>query len=173
MSIRKVEDLLVTSGNDSCRYSKILDRYEKEVEDLKMRIEILETQNRTKIKPKLDYVIPLINNMVMYMRDSPLCVKIKLIGLIFPEKIEFDGKHYRTEHVNSLVDVKSQQNNELENMSEQKKTDDFSPVYLCAPNRTVLEPILRDLDRLYEMRFWIPDPTKPVTIEWLKSQGLI
>lgn len=43
----------------------------------------------------------------------------------------------------------------------------------CAPNRTVLEPIFRDLDRLYEMRFWIPDPTKPVTIEWLKSQGLV
>ena len=30
------------------------------------------------------------------------------------------------------------------------------------PNRAVLEPILADLDRLWEMRHWIPEPEKPV-----------
>lgn len=30
------------------------------------------------------------------------------------------------------------------------------------PNRAVLEPILADLDRLWEMRHWIPEPGKPV-----------
>ena len=33
---------------------------------------------------------------------------------------------------------------------------------LRAPNRAVLEPILKDLDRLYEMRYWIPDPNNPI-----------
>ena len=42
-----------------------------------------------------------------------------------------------------------------------------------APNCTFLEPILGDLDRLYELRFWIPDPNEPVSLEWLRSQGLI
>lgn len=30
------------------------------------------------------------------------------------------------------------------------------------PNRAVLEPILADLDRLWEMRHWIPEPGKPI-----------
>lgn len=30
------------------------------------------------------------------------------------------------------------------------------------PNRAVLEPILADLDRLWEMRHWIPDPGVPI-----------
>ena len=47
---------------------------------------ILEEGNHTKIKPKLDYVIPLINGIVTYIKDAPVCIKIKLIGAIFPEK---------------------------------------------------------------------------------------
>lgn len=30
------------------------------------------------------------------------------------------------------------------------------------PNRAVLEPILADLDRLWEMRHWIPNPGEPI-----------
>lgn len=30
------------------------------------------------------------------------------------------------------------------------------------PNHAVLEPILVDLDRLWEMRHWIPEPGKPI-----------
>ena len=32
----------------------------------------------------------------------------------------------------------------------------------CTPNRAVLEPILADLDRLWEMRHWIPNPGEPI-----------
>ncbi|MCH5221010.1 MAG: hypothetical protein J1F05_01600 [Muribaculaceae bacterium] len=102
-----------------------------------------------------------------------MCIKIKLIGSIFPEKIEFDGKTYRTKHVNMLVDVKGQQDNELGNEKAQKKETKNGGFRLGGPDRIVLEPILRDLDRLYEMRFWIPEPGKPISIQWLRSQGLI
>lgn len=30
------------------------------------------------------------------------------------------------------------------------------------PNRAVLEPILVDLDRLWEARHWIPNPGEPI-----------
>lgn len=32
------------------------------------------------------------------------------------------------------------------------------------PNRAVLEPILADLDRLWEMRHWIPEPGEPLIL---------
>lgn len=36
------------------------------------------------------------------------------------------------------------------------------PAIIRTPNRAVLEPILADLDRLWEMRHWIPEPGKPI-----------
>ena len=33
---------------------------------------------------------------------------------------------------------------------------------ISTPNRAVLEPILADLDRLWEMRHWIPNPGEPI-----------
>ena len=102
-----------------------------------------------------------------------MCIKIKLIGSIFPEKIEFDGKTYRTKHVNMLIDVRGQRNKELGNGKAQKKEADFTSFQLGGTEQTELELILGDLDRLYELRFWIPSPGEPVSLEWLRSQGLI
>ena len=92
---------------------------------------------------------------------------------MFPEKIEFDGKSYRTKHVNMLVDIKGQQDNEFGNGKAQKKETVSTSFRLGGPDRIVLEPILRDLDRLYEMRFWIPESGKPKSIQWLRGHGLI
>ena len=48
--------------------------------------------NRGKVEPKQKYSISLLDNMEGFFRDAPVKVKIKLLGSIFPEKIEFDGK---------------------------------------------------------------------------------
>lgn len=40
--------------------------------------------------------------------------------------------------------------------------------HFCTPNRAVLEPILADLDRLWEMRHWIPEPGKPVNYKSIR-----
>lgn len=53
-------------------------------------------------------------------RDAPVKVKIKLLGSIFPEKIEFDGKNYRTNGYNKVLDLIYQQAKELR---EPKKVD--------------------------------------------------
>ena len=123
---------MIIDGTHAERYSRILARYEKEVYDLETRIEIMGTQNWRETKPKLHYVISLINNVVMYVRDAPLEVKIKLIGLIFPEKIEFDGKNYRTKNMNKLVDLIYQQTSELRgNNKKKRRTEKYlSP---CSP----------------------------------------
>lgn len=34
--------------------------------------------------------------------------------------------------------------------------------FLCTPNRAVLEPILADLNRIWELRHWIPNPGEPI-----------
>ena len=46
-------------------------------------------------------------------RDAPVKVKIKLLGSIFPEKIEFDGKNYRTNGYNKVLDLIFRETNKL------------------------------------------------------------
>lgn len=111
--IEDAEDLMITDMAHSDRYSRILERYEKEAQELETRITLLETGNRGNIEPKLDYAISLINNLDKYIRDAPIEVKLKLIGSIFDGKIEFDGKSYRTESYNKVLELIYEQTNEL------------------------------------------------------------
>ena len=161
--IEHVEDRLITNRTHADRYERILDRYEKEVSELEMRVEMLETLNRTNLKPKLTYVISLINNLVIYVKDAPVEVKIKLIGSIFPEKVVFDGKQHQTINMNRVLDLIHQQTNELRGRKKQKKgVENLTPQF-STPNRAFLEPLLEDLEKLWEMRFWIPNPGEPIS----------
>ena len=48
-----------------------------------------------------------------FFRDAPVKVKIKLLGSMFPEKIEFDGKNYRTKAYNKVLDLIFRETNKL------------------------------------------------------------
>ena len=124
--IEDAEDLMITDKTHSDRYTRILERYEKEARKLETRIELLETGNRGNIEPKLDYAMSLINNMDKYIRDAPIEVKLKLIGSIFDGKIEFDGKSYRTNSYNKVLDLIYEQTNELRGVKTQEKGADCS-----------------------------------------------
>ena len=124
--ITHVEDLMVCDREHLSRYSKILERYENEAHALQMKAKILGTQSRKDIKPKLRYVISLINNMDKHMRDAPIEVKFKLIGLMFPEKIVFDGKLPRTKRLNIILEYMCHENKRLDEHMPKKKEADFS-----------------------------------------------
>lgn len=93
--------------------SRLMVRYEKEKIVLQERIELMKNPNRANIEPKLKYSISLINNMDSYMRDAKVEMKCKLLGSMFPEKITFDGKSYRTNSYNSVLDLIYKQTNQL------------------------------------------------------------
>ena len=61
-----------------------------------------------------------------------------------------------------MLDLIYEQTNELRG-GETKIGDSRSEnLQFSTPNRAVLEPILADLDRLWEMRHWIPKPGEPI-----------
>ena len=124
--IEDAEDLMITDKAHTNRYARILERYEKEAQELETRIELLETGNRGNIEPKLDYAMSLINNMDKYIRDAPIEVKLKLIGSIFDGKIVFDGKSYRTNSYNKVLELIYEQTNELRGAMTQEKGADCS-----------------------------------------------
>ena len=91
-----------------------------------------ENPNRSNIEPKLNYSINLINNIDSYIRNASVGVKIKLISSMFPEKIEFDGKTYRTNSYNKVLDLIYQQTNELRGV-EKKNGESFSTFSASVP----------------------------------------
>ena len=53
------------------------------------------------------------------MRDAKVEVKCKLLSSMFPEKITYDGKSYRTNSYNSVLDLIYRQTNELRGLKKE------------------------------------------------------
>ena len=145
---KTIEDLEDTFMKDKDRgfsitiFQRMLNRYENKVKELEARIQILKTPNKTNLEPKLEYTMSLINNIDKYIRDAPVALKIKLLGSMFYEKIEYDGKNYRTKNYNQVLDLIYQQTSELRG-EQNEKGESFSTLSNSVP-RIGLEPTCRE-----------------------------
>ena len=130
--INSIEDKYLDGDLSKEEYNRMLERYTKEASAMQQQIEMRENPNRSNIEPKLNYSINLINNIDSYIRNASVGVKIKLISSMFPEKIEFDGKTYRTNSYNKVLDLIYQQTNELRGV-EKKSGESFSTFSASVP----------------------------------------
>ncbi len=126
-----IEDKYLDGELTKEQYNRMLERYTKEASTIQQQVEMRENPNRG--------------------------IKIKLISSMFPEKIEFDGKTYRTTNsYNKVLDLIYQQTNELRGV-EKKSGESFSTFSASVP-LTVLfsSQFLHDLDLIWELRELIP-----------------
>ena len=91
-----------------------------EANRLKAQIEALRLNEDLNIKDKMSYSINLIGNLGTFFQSAPCEVKIKLLGSIFPEKIEFDGNKYRTNTYNKMLDIIYQETKQLQGRKKKK-----------------------------------------------------
>lgn len=77
--IDSIEDKYLDGKLTKKQYNRMLERYTKEASTIQQQAEMRENPNRG--------------------------IKIKLISSMFPEKIEFDGKTYRTNSYNKVLDL--------------------------------------------------------------------
>ena len=103
--INRVNDLYFDGEISKTEKEDNLNRYGKEAERLRDRIQTLRISEDLQVKDKLTYSINLIDNLGQFFRWAKPEVKIKLLGSMFPEKIEFDGKNYRTTSYNKMLDI--------------------------------------------------------------------
>ncbi|WP_313101617.1 recombinase family protein [Epilithonimonas sp.] len=123
------------------------DEYFEIKNDCKEQIEKLEAKltkgnNNKKIDfPKLleDALSNIVNLAKVYV-DGDVNIKRKIIGSIFPEKLEFFKNHYRTTRANVLLSYIYQINNEL-GAKKNRKESELSPLSGLVP-RTGIEPVL-------------------------------
>mgnify|MGYP000809254499 CR=1 FL=1 len=105
--IDSIEDKYLDGKLTKKQYNRMLERYTKEASTIQQQVEMRENPNRR--------------------------IKIKLISSMFPEKIEFDGKTYRTNSYNKVLDLIYQQTNKLRGGEEKKSGESFSTFSASVP----------------------------------------
>ena len=124
--IEKVEALRNGADDKFCEgtlsadaHVRITERYERQIQELQGRIELLQTDTKG-LNEKIDYSVNIIANLGFFMKDAPVKVKCKLLSSMFPQKIEFDGEKYRTQSYNQVLDLIFQETNKLRGYTEKE-----------------------------------------------------
>ena len=132
----KIEDKYVDGEIDKNDFTRMTNRVKRQMKILEDRKELLETLNRSKVEPKLKYSMSLIDNIDKLFKYAPAEAKIRALSSIFTEKLEFDGKNFRTDSMNSVLDLIYQQTNELRG-KKNKKGESFSTFPASVPGAAV------------------------------------
>ena len=79
-------------------------------------------------------------------------LKIKLLGSIFPEKIYFDGKNYRTSRFNHLLSVIFHETKHLQRQKKMESPEKSENSTWVAPSDIVSNLFLEDLEKIWELK---------------------
>ncbi len=123
--IDKVMDSYIDGDITKVEKERYIERYERQQNELKERIEALRLSKDMQIKDKIEYSVNIIENLGNFFQTASPETKILLLGSIFKDKIEFDGKNYRTNSYNMLLDVIYQETNMLRGENK-KDSPEFS-----------------------------------------------
>ena len=100
-----VKDKYYSGKIDDAEFRDASARYQGIIRDKLAYIEDLKSQNTDALK-HFNYCLSLIYNLKKHYLDSDIDVKNKLIGSIFPEKVIYSEKKYRTKNINSFFSLK-------------------------------------------------------------------
>ena len=103
--MNRVNDLYFDGKLSTADRDKNIARYTEQIEHLKYQIGSLRMSADLKMREKLTYSINLISNLGKFFQSATCEVKSKLLGSIFPEKLLFDGKKYRTHSFNGMLSL--------------------------------------------------------------------
>ncbi len=108
---------------DAQMYTELNQGIEEDMRQVRNQIEGARTAIRTNLQPKLDYSLSLIDNIERYFEDAPIEVKQRLLSLIFPEKVVFDGKSFRTTKTNAVFELVDNETKQLRATKKDLPTD--------------------------------------------------
>ena len=91
------------------------------------------------IEKSLDRALSYIENIPKMYSEGEINTRRAIIGSIFPEKLEFDGRTYRTARMNVIANYIFQINNGLE--QNKKRRNDSKNHFSCLVAGTGLEPV--------------------------------
>ena len=115
----KAQELLLESKIDSKIYKKMHDRLEQEINELDLEGHKLRESNKNQAD-QISFGLNLLNNLSTHYIQSNIELKHKLLSSIFPTKLLYHNKQYRTEEKNILDNIMTLKNRDLEAMEKEK-----------------------------------------------------
>ena len=111
--LNTLEDKWIDGNTSDADYHRIKDRLNENKRTLESKKQELLSID-TNFNDKLNYGMSLLKNLPKYFTDADIDTKQELIGLIFPEKLQFDGKKYQTTKINDVFALMIQENKQLQ-----------------------------------------------------------
>ena len=102
--MNKVKDMYFDGEITKAEKEEAIERYTRQIATMNNQLQALRCGDDSNLKAKLDYSINLIENLGEVFAEATPEIKLKIIGSIFPEKIQFDGENYRTNSYNQVFD---------------------------------------------------------------------
>ena len=124
--VNRVNDLYFDGKLSMVERDKNIARYQEQIERLKHQIDTLRLSADLQIKEKLTYSINLISNLGKFFESATCEVKTKLLGSIFPEKLLFDGKKYRTKSFNGMLNLIFKETKHLQGYKKESDSENRS-----------------------------------------------
>ena len=129
---------------DDEEYLDIKKECKEQIEILERQLSKNDTDNaKINVDKSLDRALKYIENIPQMYSEGGIQTKRAIIGSIFPEKLQFDGKTYRTTRMNVIANCIFQINSELS--SNKKRRSDKNNHFSCLVAKTGVEPVTSGL----------------------------
>ncbi len=111
--IDNAQQLMLDKKIDAIEYRAIKERYEEIISTLS-RQQMESNSIDDNYSEYLKASLKLLNNIDKYYTDGDVEIRQKIVGSIFPEKLIFEKKSYRTPRLNEVVNLINLKKSELE-----------------------------------------------------------
>ena len=111
--ISVAKNKLLSEIIDDEEYLEIKKEFKEKIELLEKQLSDKPKENKLDIPKLLEKALETLTNIWKVYTEGDIAVKRQIIGSIFPEKLEFDGNHYRTARINTVAHYIFQINNGL------------------------------------------------------------
>ena len=100
--ILRLQDNLADAFISSDEYRSMITRFSKEIDEAQIELNLLQAHDSSK-ESLIRKAVQALNNLGTTYRNTSAEGKVKLVGSIFPEMIEFDGNKCRTPKINEAA----------------------------------------------------------------------
>jgi site-specific DNA recombinase len=100
--IDSIEDMLADGQLTHAEFSSMRGKYSLKLAELQMQLSEIKDSNQD-LEKQIETGLQRIANLSKLYTDMDLDGKIRLLGSIFPERLQFDGEKCRTSRVNELI----------------------------------------------------------------------
>lgn len=112
-------------------FRRIKMKYKAEIENITFKLNSLKNSGQTSdVERKMKQALNAITKISERYQNASTIDKRAIVGLIYPEKLIFDGEYFQTTKINSLAGNIALINKELENKKNRQRSEKSSNVGL-------------------------------------------